>query len=257
MSDTVERKPWKQMTSAEKRARSAFLKAERKARRLALEEKWKTQVAAHFDYLETDYGFHFVSVDGSKWWGTYVYYQSPLLQIQFDLSVEFDSVEIQIARLIDGQVPKYPIFINPDTPINHIYLNQVLSERAPEESEKLLAMRGLGEEQVERSLAFQSGVLRSYCDDILRGDFAIFDMIAEQLHQNAREHPQEIKVWLPDTAQPGEEKPLVDFIRENYPQQPLVIGRYSTKKRAKTSKGEYESKASRAASIDEQPSEPS
>lgn len=256
MGDTQERKPWKQMTSAEKRARSAFLKAKREAERLALEEQWKAQVAAHFGYLETDYGFHFTGVDGSKWWGTFVYYQSPLHQIRFDRSVEFDSVEIQIVRLIDGQVPEYPIFINPDTPINHIYLNQVLSERAPEESEKLLAMRGLSEEQVERSLAFQSGALRNYCADILRGDFAIFEVITDQLHQHARERPQEIKVWLPDTAQPGEERPLVETLHRLHPQQPIMVGHYSTQKRARGSMGGKRRKATRSASTDDTPSEP-
>ncbi len=256
-NDQAKRTPWKQMTSAEKRARSAFLKAGREARQREREEKWKAQVAAHFGYLETEYDFHFVSVDGSNWWGTFVYYQSPLLQLQFDRSVEFDSVEIQLARLIDGRVPQYPIFVNPDTPINHIYLNQVLSERAPEESEKLLAMRGLSDEQVERSLACQSEVLRTYCDDILRGEFAIYDVIAERLHENARKHPQEIKVWLPDTAEPGEERPLVEHLRKTYPQQPVVVGRYSTKKRAKGSTTGKGRKETESASANVPPSEPS
>lgn len=235
MGDTQERKPWKQMTSAEKRARRALLKAEWEARRLAEEENWKAQVAAHFGYLETEYGFRFATADASKWWETYLLYTSPFLAIKVARSVEFDCVELWLIRLVDGQIPEYPIFINPDTPINYVMLDRVVAERAPKEAEKFHTLRGLSDEQVENTLRFLAAALHAFGDDALRGNFAIFDMIAEQLHQNAREHPQEIKVWLPDTAQPGEERPLVETLHRLHPQQPIVVGHYSTKKRAKGS----------------------
>jgi len=60
-----------------KRARAKARRAEQKARRLAAEQGWKAQVAAHFGFLETTYGFAFANVDGSSWWELFVRYDSP------------------------------------------------------------------------------------------------------------------------------------------------------------------------------------
>lgn len=184
MGDEQEPKGKKKLTSAERRARTAFLKAEREARRLALEEKWKAQVAPHFGYLEAEYGFHFVSVDGSNWWGTWVHYQSPLLQVEISRSVESDCVDLRLIRLVDGQVPEDPHF---GMPVNLIYFHVALYERAPEEYEKLRLLKGLSDEQLERSLALQAEALRTYFDDVLRGDFTIFDEETERRRQRALE----------------------------------------------------------------------
>ncbi len=218
------------LTSAEKRDRARALRAKRKARKLAAEEAWKAQVATHFGFLETTYGFHFANVDGSSWWQTTVRYDSPLLAVRIDNSVEFERVEVWLTRLVDGQLPEYPVFINPDTPINYVILDRVLQVRAPQKAEKLIELKGLSNEQVERNLVFLADALRVYCDDVLRGDFAIFDVIAKQMHEYAREHPQNIRIILPDTAAPGDEAPLVMELQKNHPQQPVRVEYYSTQR---------------------------
>jgi hypothetical protein len=210
MGDTQDPERKKKRTSAERRARTAFLKAEREARQLALEAKWQVQVAAHFGYLETEYGFRFVSVDGSSWWGTFVRYQSPLLQVMIDRSVESDGVELTLIRLVDGRVPEYPIPYEIGMPINFIYFLSVLTERAPEEHEKLRALRGLNDEQLERSLALHADALRTYCDDALRGNLTVFDEETERRRQSTLERlrqKEREQVREGGTAPPGDETP--------------------------------------------------
>src|SRR5690242_4431183 len=181
MAGTKDNAGKKPLTSEEKRARGKARRDERKARLKEREETWRAQVAAHFSFLETTYGFHVASVDGASWWQTTVRYDSPTLAVRIDKSVEFERVEVWLIRLVDEQLPEYPIFINPDTPINYVILDRVLQNRAPQEAERLVNLRGLDDEQVERSLVFQAQAIRAYCDDVLRGDFAIFDVIAEQM----------------------------------------------------------------------------
>ncbi|HEU5440706.1 MAG TPA: hypothetical protein VFU88_15575 [Ktedonobacterales bacterium] len=224
------------LTAAEKRERAKARRAERKAQRRATEDAWKAQVAAHFGYLETTYGFHGAAADASSVWETYVRYESSLLAITVTRSVEFDRVEVWLIRLVDGCVPEYPIFINPDTPINYVILDKVLMERAPQEAVRLRDLKGLSAEQVEASLVFLAQALRTYCDDALRGDFAIFDVVAARMHQQAREHPQEIRVVLPETATAAEERELVERVRKANPQQPVTVSRYSTQVRVKRGK---------------------
>ncbi|HEU4783181.1 MAG TPA: hypothetical protein VFS83_07575 [Ktedonobacterales bacterium] len=220
----------KPLTSEEKRERARVRRAERMAQLREREEVWKAQVADHFGFLETTYGFHFANVDGSSWWQTTVRYDSPLLAVRIDNSVEFERVEVWLIRLVDGQLPEYPIFINPDTPFNYVILDRALQVRAPQEAEGLLELKGLEDEQVERSLVFLADALRVYCDDVLRGDFAIFDIIAVQIHQEVQEHPQEVRIILPDTAASGEEAPLAMELQKNYPQQPIRVEYYSTQR---------------------------
>lgn len=190
MDDTKEPAGKKKWTSAEKRARTAELKAEREARCLALEATWKAQVDEHFRFLETDYGFHFVSVDGSHWWATVVAYQSPLVQVTVDRSIESDCVEMTLTRLVHGQVPAYPIPYQIDTPVNHLYFSYVLHNRAPEVNGQLAALTGLSDEQLQRSLAWHADALRTYCDDVLRGNLGIFDEEAKRRRQRAAERHQ-------------------------------------------------------------------
>jgi hypothetical protein len=199
MGDSPEPTGKKKLTSAERRARTAFLKAEREARRLALEEEWKAQVAAHFGYLESEYGFHFVSVDGSNWWGTVVRYQSSLLQVMIDRSVESDSVELTLIRLVDGKVPED---LNFGMPVNLVCFLPALNKRAPEEHEQLRALKGLSDEQVEHSLALHADALRTYLDDVLRGNLTVFDEETERRRQKSQEHVQGR-----DAAQQGDKTP--------------------------------------------------
>ena len=226
--DNGDKKP---LTSDEKRARDKARRAERKARLKEREAAWRAQVAAHFSFLETMYGFHFASVDGVNWWQTTVRYDSPALAVRIDKSVEFERVEVWLIRLVDGQLPEYPIFVNPDTPINYVVLDRVLQNRAPQEAQKLDGLRGLTGEQVDRSLVFLSDMLRTHCDDVLRGDFALFDVIAEQMHQEARVHPQGIRIIVPDTTSHEEALARVEESQKAYPQQPVRLEYYSTKER--------------------------
>jgi len=259
MKDAGGNKP---LTSAEKRERAKTHRAEREACQQEKEDTWKARVAVHFGFLEATYGFHFAQVDGSNWWQTSVRYDSPLLAVTIDKSVEFDRAEVWLIRLPDGQLPEYPIFINPDTPISYVILDKVLQERAPREAERLLGLNGISDEQVECSLAFLAHALATYCDDVLHGDFSIFDVIAEKMHQQAREHLQEIRIILPDTSQPGEEEPLVETLQNDFPQQPINVEYYSTKKHARRRKDatgaidDYAGQADKLAPGDDSPAKP-
>ncbi len=236
MGDAKTSSAKKPLTSDEKRERARASRARRKAWQHEREENWKARVAVHFGFLETTYGFRFAKVDGSSVWQISALYHSPRLAVRVDLSFEFERVEVWLIRLVDGQLPEYPIFVNPDTPINYVVLDRALQAQAPQEAERLLGLKGLGDEPVERSLAFLARALRAYCDDVLRDDFAIFDVIAEQMHQYAREHPQGIRIIVPDTTPHEEAQTRVEETRKKFPQQPITLEYYSTKRQSKRRK---------------------
>lgn len=187
MADEAQPPGKKKRTSAEKRARTAFLKAAREARQRTLEATWKAQVAEHFGFLESEYGFRFVSVDGSNWWGTEARYRSPLLQIVIDRSVESNGVELYLDRLVDGEVRPYPPEYHLGMPVRRIYFISVLSERIPKAQQQLKALKGLCDKQLERTLDYHANALRILCEDLLRGDLTMFDVETERRRQYALE----------------------------------------------------------------------
>lgn len=61
-------------------------------------------------------------------------YEAPTLAIKVVRSIEFNSAELWLIRLVNGQVPDYPVFVYPETPINYIMLNSVVARRSPEDA---------------------------------------------------------------------------------------------------------------------------
>lgn len=178
-------------TNAAPEVQSALLKAERKAQRLARGEAWKAEVAAwqaqvatHFGYLETDYDFQFAGLkDGSHRWGIFVDYQSPWLQITIEKNFEFNGIEVDLIRLVDGQLAKDALAYDRD----RINVLMTLKERAPSAYEQLRTHRGLSVEQLDSTLSLHANALRTYFDDVLHGHLTIFDEETERRRQRAME----------------------------------------------------------------------
>ncbi len=111
--------------------------AARRAAQKAAAEAWRAKVDLYFGYVRTTYGFRITSADASSVWVTRVIYQSDVAAVAVERSVEFDRVEVSVIRLVDGQLPEYPIFIVPDTIINQTLLDNMLLLRNPDQFEQL------------------------------------------------------------------------------------------------------------------------
>jgi hypothetical protein len=191
MDEKPKKKPWKEMTYAEKKARSAFVKAERAARKLEAETRWKELVAPHARFLEVEYGFHFTSVEYPAWDLITAKYQSAILQVAFEQWIDSDSVDISLTRLVDGALPQRTLSNDQVYVFNSTHMWLVLQKRAPDESAKLSAIRGLDHDSLGRGLAANSAALRAYCDDILRGNFTFFDDMTTEFRRQFRERDLE------------------------------------------------------------------
>jgi len=221
-------------TKGDDKVSRAARRRERRAAEKANQDAWKAQVDLPFAFLRERYGFEITQTD-SPWWKTGVRYETPVLAVAIDRSLEFGRVEVKLIRTVDGAIPEYPIFIS-TLPVLHYYmLEAVLDERAPELRPEMQAVAGLSEDQIERSLKFWSGALERYADDILRGDFALFAPLEAKARARVREHPEVIKVYVPaDTTpedlarieqEPGEPTGTIPVIVETY--------RYPARKRKK------------------------
>jgi hypothetical protein len=153
-------------------------------------------------------------------------YKSSTTAVYVDRSFEFKEFGVSLIRLVDGAIPKYPIFITPDLTLQQFSLYSILSVRAPETLEKVRAVAGLEDSQIEQILALQARALEEHAADILRGDFSIFATLEERLRQSLKQYPQVITVWLPQDTSPAWESEVVEQTRRDTPTVPVVVERY-------------------------------
>ncbi len=164
--------------------------------------EWRELVEPHFGFL-TDLGFTSVEVDESSFWSLWVQYRSGTSAVRISKSNEFIRCEVELIRLVDGQVPPYPIWITADR-IDWALLDTVLEVRAPELMRRI-PPGGLKPSELDNQLRFWSQALRDWAADFLAGGFGPIDDAAGLVRARVAEQPQQVQVWIPDTAPAGAE----------------------------------------------------
>jgi hypothetical protein len=218
---------YKGMNMANKQPSERALRAaKRAAARKAQEDAWQAKVEVHFRYLQTKYHFRVVQVDDSHWWHTRLVYQNETTAIYVDRSVEFDRVELSLLRLINGKIPDLTVFVTPDVTLSEFLFDNLLQVRAPLLLPDLRTLKGLQEEQIEASLAFLANALEQYAADVLRGDFTIFAELEELVKQRARNHSQQVTVWVPSDASEEHERQVAEEVQQGTPNIPVVVRKY-------------------------------
>jgi hypothetical protein len=175
---------------------------------------WERRVREHFDFL-VEHGFRFDHVETSSW-ATTVLYLSPTLGLEVTRSVEFDRVELELLRLVAGELPEYDVWVT-DSQRNRVLFDNVLIARAPEVDEASRALSGLSREEVEKQLRFWADALRSVAPDFLDGDDAPLREGERVIRQRVAENPQELTIWLPGDASQEEEARARDEARQTAP----------------------------------------
>ncbi|WP_310963227.1 hypothetical protein [Nocardioides terrisoli] len=165
--------------------------------------QWRKTVDIHFGYLK-DFGFRRVDSDDSSFWSLWVQYRSPTAALRVSKSNEFVRAEVHLIRLVDGEVPAYPIWIT-DARIDWTLLDNVVEARRPELLDEASRQHGLKASEIEGQLSFWANVLKEVASDFLDGDFAPIDEAGALVRLRVAEHPQEVKVWIPNDAPEGAE----------------------------------------------------
>jgi hypothetical protein len=176
-----------------------------------------------------NHGFTNVTTDDSSFWSLWVQYASGGAAVRISKSNEFRRSEVQLIRLVDGEVPPYPIWIGSDR-IDWILLDNVLEARRADLQHAALLMTGLQDREIDAQLAFWADSLRDVCPDFLAGDFAAIDEAGAIIRARVREHPQEIVAWLPEDAPTGADaSALRDMAATVPPEVGVRVRRYRRK----------------------------
>jgi hypothetical protein len=177
--------------------------------------KWLRQVEPHFGFLPR-FGFTTIDVDDSSLWSTWVQYRSDTSAIRIELSREFVRSEVHLIRLVNGDVPAYPIWITDDR-IDWALLDNVVEVRQPSLMAEVRMQTGLTSNELDRQLRFWAHTLREVAWDFVAGNFAPLGEAATVIRSRAAEHPQRVQVWLPEEAPKSAEDQEVSAVRAQVP----------------------------------------
>jgi hypothetical protein len=177
------------------RSLAAWVRADWIARR---GQDWSERVRRHFDFL-TEHGFTVTDVQAADWWHVSVIYRSSTAAVRVTFSIEYQRVDLELMRLVDHDLPDYPIFVVDHVPVNMFHADWLLllrgdPDRVPAE------ICGLSDQQVEAQLIFWAAALREYGGDFLAGDLDVLDQLERMIRDRARGVQQQVTVWLPETS---------------------------------------------------------
>lgn len=184
-------------------------------------EKWAELVQRYFGFLG-DHDFGLAESDDSSFWTTWVQYRSSAAAIRVERSNEFQRVDVYLVRLVDGEVPPYPIWIIAEQ-INWVLLDNVLEARG--QSRPSTTGGGLTAADLERQLAFWAESLINVAPEFLDGDMRAIDDAAAVLRARVEQHPQQVRVFLPSDASPDAETKAVDDVSRTVPSEVSVEAR--------------------------------
>lgn len=191
-------------------------------------DEWVEMVRPHFAFL-IGRGFRAVPVQvdpALAVWGPRMQYLSDSIGVQLHCSVEFDRVEAKIIRLLDAQVPKYPIFVKDGDRVHWFHLDGLLALCDPDRAVLSTALTGLDEESLQHQLAFIADALSELAGDLLDARSSTLDREQENMHEHARAHPPTIRVEVAVDASADEVAQLVSNARESFPGIDVQVHRY-------------------------------
>ena len=105
-------------------------------------KEWERRVDPHFGYLRTEFGCEIIDWSDKDWWETSVTYQNSTTAIKIACSEEFDGLETDIIRLVDGARPPSVVFISETPKLHKVGLGNLLMIRAPELCSELKEQKG-------------------------------------------------------------------------------------------------------------------
>jgi hypothetical protein len=175
---------------------------------------WVSRIRPHFDFL-TGYGFHLADVDAGHWWKVAATYRSAVSAVEVACSNEYQRVDLTLHRLVDGEVPLYPIFIVDTVPVDTMHADWLLELRAEPTRRP---GHGLGDTEIEGQLAFWAAALRDHGSDFLAGDLAVLDQLERLIRDSARRvGPPQVTMWAPADSSPAQVADGTDRARAALP----------------------------------------
>jgi hypothetical protein len=154
--------------------------------RLLTEPAFERTCLQKFGFLEKGCGFALRSSERTSY-GSHVTYSNQTTGVRVSLEPREGGIFVELSRLVDGELPSVPIFIESDSVLNSFDLNDIILLRSAPTGKQLDTSSALTADEIESELERYASALRDYAPDILRGDFELFSQLASLVKRRKRE----------------------------------------------------------------------
>lgn len=197
-------------------------------------QEWVGRVRPHFDFLLGS-GFTLTDVTAQGWWSLTVTYRSAAAGVEVSRSVEYNRVDMSLLRLVEGELPEYPVFVVDSVPLNTFHGDWLLRLRGKSSNQPKF---GLADSEIDDQLVFWADALRELAPEFLDGDLTVLDQLEQLVREHAAQSPQRVTVWTPSDAEPGSVARMIEQVKEITPIEVSVEPRqYERPKRKRPSQG--------------------
>lgn len=147
-----------------------------------LYEQFKQSTTDAFGFLIAEYGCTGPYVEESATWRV-VAYKNATTGVEVVLDARANGIFVYLSRLVNDKIPHHF-----DAPTDRFLLDSIIALRSPlAEVQNRHSGGWLTSQDVKRAVAQYAAALRQYADDVLRGNFTVFDQLAERVDR-ARAH---------------------------------------------------------------------
>ncbi len=137
-----------------------------------------------FNFLITDYNFSLSQAVEDRY-ECNIIYKNFTTGIEISFKPREGGVIIFLYRLIDNEIPKYEIFIKPDTILNSFDFDDLIELRSSDFSIDQESIDLFNFETLENVIKQYAFTLKNIADDILTGDFRSFKQLDKIVKKRA------------------------------------------------------------------------
>jgi hypothetical protein len=149
------------------------------------------QIKKSFKFLEDEYYCSIDKIEKDSW-AMSVFYKNATTAVRICLDQSGAGLYVDLIRLINNKFPEEPIYYRKNTKMDSFIFTGILKLRAPsltiDEPNLDDLVFNPGREKVISSVLRQhAGALKKYAQDVLSGDFKIFDKLNSLRKQPEKE----------------------------------------------------------------------
>lgn len=155
-------------------------------------KKFRNCVIKSFTFLIKKFDFKIVKEGKAPYVYSYrMTYKNKTTAINISYDVRDEGISVLIYRLVNGEIPGYPIFVRKNTVINCYYLDRIIAVRSSSPDEELYTKKHAREfppiydaKTIEKIVNEYGEALEKYGTDILTGDFSVFTKLEKELKES-------------------------------------------------------------------------
>ena len=154
--------------------------------------KFRNLIMNSFSYLISDFDFKLKKEEDNDS-GYYITFMNDTTGVRISYVPRDGGAKILLYKLINGELPEYPIFINDDTELNQFYIFDLIVLRNPNYKKDFPGIFNSNKYIEMEAIEEYGTAVKEYAADILRGDFTVFSELEKIVKARARKIREERK----------------------------------------------------------------